>query len=178
MPGLSSNPNSRDADGTEAVLSVAQSMLPMGDDEGRPGSWREFVTETSSSVPHLLFVEANLVYRNWQRNIIEQLGYTVDCANDGRECLSLLEYVQYDLILTSIQMPRMDGIQATRLIRAANALSRSGRLIPIIALVSNDSLKEFDHCIDAGMNDCLLKPVGIKQLKMSVEHWLDESMTA
>lgn len=105
--------------------------------------------------------------------MLTRLGHSVDLAGDGAEALAMahrleLDPAAWDLILMDIQMPVMDGLTATRAIRA---LGGRAATIPILALTANAFAIEMQQCRDAGMNDHIAKPSGFAQLKQAVELW-------
>jgi len=91
------------------------------------------------------------------RHIIESWGCEVKLAENGKESVDMLEAEDFDLILMDIQMPVMDGIEATRNIRKIHDEWKSST--PIVALTANALVHEFDTYQQAGMNDCLPKPI-------------------
>ena len=86
--------------------------------------------------------------------MLKKLGYTVDIANNGLEVLAMLEKQFYDIILMDMQMPEMDGITATKIIRQTNQPQPW-----IIALTANALEEDRQICLDAGMNDFVAKPI-------------------
>jgi CheY-like chemotaxis protein len=92
----------------------------------------------------------------------------VDVAEDGVEALELAGRNDYDLILMDMQMPRMDGLDATRQIR----LLPDGARIPIIAMTANAFAEDKAQCMQAGMNDFLAKPAYPEQLYTMLLKWL------
>ena len=105
--------------------------------------------------PRLLLVEDHPINQKLALTLIQKLGYQVDLVDDGQKAVAACESHAYDLILMDVQMPVMNGFDATRLIRSGagpNALS------PIVALTANAMQSDKDACFSAGMNDFLTKP--------------------
>ncbi|MCW8925125.1 MAG: ATP-binding protein [Xanthomonadales bacterium] len=100
---------------------------------------------------------------------LELLGYQADVARDGNEALEALEQASYDLILMDCQMPVLDGLQATRLIRQ-RGYSRSR--LPIIALTANTFDEDRDDCLECGMNDFIAKPAKLEDIRAALSRWL------
>jgi signal transduction histidine kinase/CheY-like chemotaxis protein len=116
----------------------------------------------------VLVVEDNVVNQKVAVRQLEKLGCRVDVAANGREALTAIEQLRYDLVLMDCQMPVMDGFEATAAIRARE----SGMRVPIIAMTANATSEDRDRCLAAGMDDYLAKPVRPEQLRARLDHWL------
>jgi signal transduction histidine kinase len=115
--------------------------------------------ETNNIYLKILLAEDNKVNQKVALMTLKKLGYTADIANNGLEVLAMIENQLYDVILMDMQMPEMDGITATKMIREAN-ISQPW----IIALTANALIQDRQICSDAGMNDFLAKPLVITEL--------------
>jgi len=111
----------------------------------------------------ILVVDDNTLNLRVARATLKHLGYEADEAKSGREALAALETKDYDLIFMDVQMPEMDGLQATRQIRARYA----HRPLAIVALTADG---DRDACLAAGMNEHMPKPISIKALKSIIDH--------
>ncbi len=109
---------------------------------------------------------------------LEVLGVPVDTAADGLEALNRWREQSYALVLTDIHMPDMDGFELTRQIRAEEALTRSSRRTPIVALTANALKGEAERCLAAGMDGYLTKPLTLDRLRDTVEKWLGAESAA
>ncbi len=109
----------------------------------------------------VLLAEDSRVNQTLVVRLLERIGHGVVVAADGREAVAAWEREPFDLVLMDVQMPEMDGIQATAAIRAAE--SGSGRRIPIVALTAHAFVADRDRCLAAGMDAVLTKPVRAKQ---------------
>ncbi len=101
-------------------------------------------------------------------------GYSVDIACNGQEAVDSYKRGGYDLILMDVQMPVMDGIEATRIIRALERDARSPQHLPIIALTAHAVKDYIDACLKAGMDDYLIKPVWRQNLIDRVDFWITQ----
>ncbi|MDD2991731.1 MAG: response regulator [Zoogloea sp.] len=117
----------------------------------------------------ILLVEDEPINQELTCALLEELGLQVDQGSDGEQAVRMAAVTRYDLILMDIQMPGMDGLTATRQIRAGSA---SGARVPIIALTANAFDEDRQRCLDAGMNDHLGKPFEAEELNRLVHHWL------
>lgn len=115
----------------------------------------------------LLLVEDNVVNQKVAGHFLSQMGYRRDVAANGVEALEALERQDYDVILMDIQMPQMDGYEATREIRRRF----SGRLTPqIIALTAGAMEEDREKCLACGMDDYLSKPLRIDEVEEKLRH--------
>jgi len=112
---------------------------------------------------------------------LQQMGYQPDIANNGLEALAALEAQTYDLIFMDVQMPEMDGLETTRIIRERQQeKSRYPNYktpIIIIAMTASAMPGDRDKCIAAGMDDYLAKPVRPEDMRSLVERWGSASRT-
>lgn len=120
------------------------------------------VVQKSNESPHVLLAEDNLINQKVVICLLEKEGYRVTVANNGREALEYLAKVPFDVILMDVQMPEMDGLEATRAIKRGDIPGRSE--IPIIAITANAMPGDEERCLAAGMDDYLSKPVTKQQL--------------
>ena len=116
----------------------------------------------------LLLVEDEPINREVAGFLLGEFGFAVDFAADGEEAVALAAAGAYDLILMDMQMPRMNGLDATRAIRRLPAYAG----VPIIALTANAFVEDRENCLAAGMNDHLGKPLLPEQLVAALLHWL------
>jgi len=113
----------------------------------------------------LLLVEDNALNRELAQEILKEAGFVVDTAEDGEIAVQKMKQAapgQYDLILMDIQMPRMDGYEATRQIRALPDAAKAG--IPIFAMTANAFEEDRQNALKAGMDGHIAKPLDIPHL--------------
>lgn len=116
----------------------------------------------------VLLVEDNLMNQELARMMLSDLVAHVEVANNGKEALMALQRIDFDLVLMDVQMPVMDGFQATRMIRKQPQWSE----LPIVAMTANAMKGDREACLDAGMSDYLSKPVDSADLKDKLITWL------
>jgi CheY-like chemotaxis protein/HPt (histidine-containing phosphotransfer) domain-containing protein len=126
----------------------------------------------------VLLVEDNVVNRKVACATLERLGFAVLVAENGQVALDLLEHEHVDLILMDMNMPVMDGIEATRCIRAAEASGLLGGRRPIISMTANVMRESVEACREAGMDDSLSKPFQRQQIVDVLARWLQVSSVA
>jgi CheY-like chemotaxis protein len=114
----------------------------------------------AANIPlNILVAEDNLINQKMILRVLEKLGYKADLATTGREVIQMLDSKFYELILMDVQMPEMDGLEATRYIREYHAKQ------PIIfALTANAMIEDREECLKAGMDNYIPKPVKIEIL--------------
>ncbi|HEY8272578.1 MAG TPA: PAS domain-containing protein [Pseudobdellovibrionaceae bacterium] len=116
----------------------------------------------------ILLVEDNAINRELGIELLSTLGCVTEVAINGREGLRRVLIESFDLVLMDIQMPEMDGLTATRLIRADERFSK----LPIVALTANAMTSDKENCLAAGMNDFLTKPIDSAKLAAVLNQWL------
>jgi len=111
--------------------------------------------QLADAIPlRILLAEDNLVNQRVARLILSRMGYEVDVVSDGQEVIRAIEIRDYDVILMDVQMPMMDGLEATRILRSSGASQ-----VQIIALTAHASESDRQECLAAGMNDYASKPL-------------------
>jgi CheY-like chemotaxis protein len=116
---------------------------------------------------NVLLVEDHLINQKLAITLLERWGHHVEVADNGQIALDKLASQQFDVILMDMMMPVMDGIEATRRIRAQETIRR----IPIIAMTANAMEADRERCIEAGMDDYLSKPIKAQELRQILQHF-------
>jgi len=128
------------------------------------------VARTRRSGPlRILVAEDSLFNQKLAVGLLEKHGHRVDVAGDGKEVLSALERQSYDLVLMDVEMPEMDGLDATRAIRRAEAEQGGGRRIPILAMTAQAMKGDREKCLAAGMDGYIAKPIRLQELWRSID---------
>lgn len=117
----------------------------------------------------ILLVEDNVVNQQVVAYMMNRLGYDIDISENGEACLQRLSKEQYDLVFMDIQMPGIDGVEATRWIRSN--IEKQNQPI-IIAITANVSELSREKCLEAGMEDYISKPVLMEVLISKIQNWL------
>ncbi|WP_343624073.1 ATP-binding protein [Roseateles puraquae] len=135
----------------------------------RPHSARERLASLVQRQPcRILLAEDNPVNQEVAVALIGSAGLVVDVAADGQQAVDMVKTGHYALVLMDVQMPVMDGLDATRAIRALP----EGAQLPILAMTANAFDEERQRCLDAGMDDHVAKPVVAEQLFATLHDWL------
>ena len=113
----------------------------------------------------ILLAEDNPVNRKLALRLLERMGYAADVAGNGLEAIEALETKPYDLVLMDVQMPELDGLEATRRIRA----KWPGAGPRIVAMTANALSEDREACFAAGMDDYLSKPIRVEELAAALE---------
>ncbi|WP_207906558.1 PAS domain S-box protein [Methylomonas methanica] len=121
----------------------------------------------------LLVAEDNLINREVALELLGGLGLILDTAKDGREAVEKVRNQAFDLVLMDVQMPELDGLDATRIIRTLPG----GQAIPILAMTANAFDEDRQDCLKAGMNDFVPKPVEPKILYATLAKWLSMKLS-
>jgi CheY-like chemotaxis protein/HPt (histidine-containing phosphotransfer) domain-containing protein len=129
---------------------------------------RHSLGERATQSVRILLVEDNPVNQKVALRILERAGHRADAVGNGVEALVALEKVPYDIVLMDIQMPEMDGFEATRFLRAREG---GGRHMPVIAMTAHALKGDRENCIKAGMDDYVAKPIQPKELLSVIARW-------
>jgi PAS domain S-box-containing protein len=132
---------------------------------------REMLNRFAGRKARILVAEDNITNQQVALGLLKKLGLRADAVANGAEALHALETLPYDLVLMDVQMPEMDGLEATRRIRRPESAVRHHG-IPIIAMTAHALRGDRETCLAAGMNDYVSKPVTPQALAEVLEQWL------
>jgi len=124
------------------------------------------VVQPADSALRVLLAEDNPVNQTLATRILEKLGHKVWVVNNGREAMERTRAEEFDLVLMDVQMPEMDGLEATMAIRASEA--DTGKHVPIVAMTAHAMKGDRERCLSSGMDGYLSKPIRIDELKRSI----------
>lgn len=116
----------------------------------------------------ILIAEDNLLNQKLTISLLNLMGYQVDAVENGREVLEILEEKDYDIILMDVQMPEMDGIEATEKLIETSSIDKQPK---VIALTANAMPGDRERCLKAGMVDYMAKPIKLNELQKMIKKW-------
>jgi CheY-like chemotaxis protein/HPt (histidine-containing phosphotransfer) domain-containing protein len=164
----------------KAMLMLALAEQPRAGQTARPIITRHAARETinlfKGNKARILLAEDNITNQQVALGILKKLGLSADVAANGAEALEALAAIPYDLVLMDMQMPVMDGLEATRRIRDTRSAVLNRR-VAIIAMTANAMQGDREQCLEAGMDDYISKPVTPPALSAALEKWLPKETT-
>ncbi len=141
-----------------------------------PDEMPDMATGAETQIHHchrgarILLVEDNAINCEVAQQLLSGAGLVVETAENGIEAVKMVAATTYDLVLMDVQMPEMDGLEATRIIRSLDDKQN----IPILAMTANVFAEDRQACILAGMNDFVAKPIDLEDLFSTISKWLPE----
>jgi len=153
-------------------ISVQESVLHPGPSAGEKP---EAINKPERKL-NVLLTEDNRINQKVVSRMLDKIGFSHDIADNGKQAVEALRRTRYDAVLMDMVMPVMDGLEATRTIRNLKA-GVIDPAVPIIALTGNALKKEQAKCIEAGMNECLTKPVRSQQLYEAILRQVPEQVS-
>jgi len=116
--------------------------------------------------PRVLLVEDGLINQRVATALLEEMGCAVVLAGNGREALQQLETAAFDVALMDLQMPELDGLETTRIIRARE--KQQGGHLPILAMTAFGGRSDHESCLEAGMDGVIAKPIRARELEAAL----------
>jgi len=153
----------------DALLRVAGSKVSAD----RPVLVTRHSLREERRILHILLAEDNVVNQKLASQLLEKQGHTVVTAGNGREALDRLEKERFDLVLMDVQMPEMDGFEATAAIRKTE--QATGVHLPVVAMTAHAMRGDMERCLAAGMDGYVSKPINAKEFLMAVRTALEKS---
>ncbi|MFC1820130.1 response regulator [Thermodesulfobacteriota bacterium] len=129
------------------------------------------IIEARKQMAHILIAEDNIVNRKLALRLLEKFGFRADAVANGREAVRSLEVIPYSVVLMDVQMPEMDGFEATRIIRDPD-LKVLNHDVPIIAMTAHAMKCDKERCLEAGMDGYISKPINPEELLSAINKQL------
>jgi len=161
MQGISTS----EVDPSQVVLEGTEAIPGSSSKKSKSGSGHKH--------RHILVVEDNPINQKLMLRLLQKKGFTVQVAENGIEALKMVNKQEYDLIFMDVQMPEMDGLEATRRIRLHE---EDGQHPIVIALTAEGPAGDRIECLKAGMDDFLAKPLDIDRLALLLAKYLPDSL--
>jgi CheY-like chemotaxis protein len=153
----------------EELLGLSPQAMPDVSDSAKPTATSVPAPSLAARLPlKVLVTDDNVINQKVASRLLQQLGYTAEIASNGCEAISAIEKTHYDLVFMDVQMPSMDGLEATRRIREFEHRTKR-RPAKIVAMTANAMIGDRDKCLNAGMDDYLAKPVRPDALQATIE---------
>lgn len=147
---------------------ICSSIQKSGRGKTRPALLTRHAIRESKRRMHALLAEDNPINQKLAVRLLQKMGHNVTVAKNGREALNAFVKDQFDVILMDIQMPEMDGFEATAAIRAREK-THNGKPVPILAMTAHAMAGDRERCLEAGMDGYLSKPIKLEELVKTLE---------
>ena len=154
----------------DSLVTVCSQKNMEKDEQQKQLVTKHSIKESKQQNVRILVAEDNVVNQQVVVHILEKHGYRANVVANGQEAISALEMIPYDLVLMDVQMPEMDGFEATKAIRDPESRVINHQ-VPIIALTAHAIKGYIKLCREAGMNDYTQKPIDPRKLLEKVERW-------
>jgi two-component system sensor histidine kinase/response regulator len=155
----------------DALLTIVGKGVPRLSQGQRRLITRHTLSEQQRQRILILLAEDNPVNRKLAITLLNKAGYPVDTVETGIQVIDALQHKHYDLVLMDVQMPEMDGFEATRRIRQSEAKDKH---TPIIAMTAHAMKGDRERCLESGMDDYLSKPLDPQKIFAMIEFWTQE----
>ncbi len=158
----------------DCLATVLAGTTPAGSAPNVPLVTRHSLAEARRRHGRILLAEDNPTNRLVAMRLLEKMGFGVEVVVNGQEAVRALEAGAFDLVIMDVQMPVMDGLDATRAIRGSQSAVRNHR-VPIIAMTAHAMKGDRERCLAAGMDDYVSKPIDRQELATALERCLASS---
>ena len=147
----------------------------VSDPATRPILTRHSVLEIQKQKMRILIAEDNVTNQKVLLRMLERLGYRADIVTNGKEAVESWEKVPYEVIFMDVQMPDMDGLEATRVIRGRER--KAGRRVSIIAMTAHAMKEDREKCLGAGMDDYVSKPIQLRDINEAIQRHMERGVS-
>jgi len=155
---------------------ICSSMQKSGPGKVRASLLTRHAIRESKLRLNILLAEDNPVNQKLASRLLQKMGHSVTVVENGRQALEAFLKDQYDAILMDIQMPEMDGFEATAAIREREK-SQEGTHVPILAMTAHAMTGDRERCLEAGMDGYVSKPINVKELAEALENLTTRSQS-
>jgi len=157
----------------DCIITVFSQSPERADDHKEQLVTRHTILDVRRKKTRILLAEDNIINQKLALRLLEKFGYRADAVANGHEVVKALEMIPYNVVLMDIQMPEMDGFEATKIIRdpQSKVLNHD---VTIIALTAHAMKGDRDQCMEAGMNDYLSKPIDPNKLYDLLDKYIPE----
>ncbi len=159
------------SDSSDELLTLVNGILdtaPVVDAKDERALSRKISKIEKNEIPHVLVVDDNDINKKLLAKVLENFNLEVSFASNGKEAVDLRKENNYDMIFMDIQMPVMDGTDASKAIRAYEKEVNTVE-VPIVALTANTGKSHREKYLNAGMNDYMVKPISIEDVKRRID---------
>lgn len=159
----------------DCIIAVLAQKKRKDETEEKPLITRHTIIDDKLKKAKILIAEDNIINQKLALRLLEKFGYQADAVVNGREAINALEIIKYDIVLMDIQMPVMDGYEATRKIRdpGSKVLNHD---VKIIALTAHAMKGDREKCLENGMDDYVIKPINPNELYSVIDKHLTLTM--
>ncbi len=157
----------------EAIVTVANRKTGGMDTPTQPLVTRHTLNENQRDKVRILLAEDNLINQKLTIIMLAKSGYKVDVVENGQQAVEAVLKGDYHLVLMDVQMPVLNGLEATQQIRQQE---QPGKHIPIIAMTAHAMKGDQERCLNAGMDGYLSKPLNPKEVLAAIEYWAFDQM--
>jgi PAS domain S-box-containing protein len=155
---------------SELFTHLTEAMTGVSSESPHPASEHSEHRPVQRGAIRILLAEDNITNQQVALGMLKKLGLHADAVANGFEAVKAMEAISYDLILMDVQMPELDGLEATKRIRASESIQNPN--VPIIAMTAHAMQGDREKCLNVGMNDYIPKPVAFKSLAEKLDQWL------
>jgi signal transduction histidine kinase/DNA-binding response OmpR family regulator len=158
----------------ECLLKITSRQTKSEVDPSKPLVTKHSLADDRKRMVRILLAEDDLTNQKVAFHILRKLGYQADVVANGQEAIKALETVSYDMVFMDVNMPEMDGLEATRIIRdpGSNVLDH---YVPVVAMTALAMKGDRDRCLAAGMNDYMAKPIQPHEVLEAIEKQVSSS---